>query len=124
MTKDELLLEQAEKAMQEAADGVVEEARRTGGCVVVWENGAVRRISGNQLPPVKTGRIRELRIQELRELSPTQLLNLLDLMPDLTIEELSIIREVLTEKSSSGDAEAGAAMAQMDLLCTREGASE
>jgi hypothetical protein len=53
MTYDELLFEQAEKAMQEAADGVVEEARRTGGCVVVWENGEVRRLSGDQLPPPK-----------------------------------------------------------------------
>jgi hypothetical protein len=53
MTEAELLFQQAEKAMQEAADGVVEEARRTHGVVVVWENGAVRRIPADQLPPAK-----------------------------------------------------------------------
>lgn len=51
MTKTELLFEQAAKAIQEAADGVVEEARRTGGEVVVWENGAIRHIPASQLPP-------------------------------------------------------------------------
>jgi len=53
MTEAELFFEQAEKAMQEAADGVVEEARRTHGVVVVWENGEVRRIPADELPPVK-----------------------------------------------------------------------
>jgi hypothetical protein len=53
VTQAELLFEQAEKAMQEAADGVVEEARRTHGVVVVWENGAVRRIPADQLPPAE-----------------------------------------------------------------------
>jgi hypothetical protein len=48
-----LLFEQAEKAMQEAADGVAEEARRTGGVVVVWENGAIRHLTADQLPPPK-----------------------------------------------------------------------
>jgi hypothetical protein len=51
MTKADLLFEEAERAMQEAADKVVEEARRTHGVVVVWENGAVRRIPADQLPP-------------------------------------------------------------------------
>ena len=51
MTKEELLFEQAEKAMQDAADRVVEEARRTHGEVVVWEDGAVRHIPADQLPP-------------------------------------------------------------------------
>jgi hypothetical protein len=51
--EDRLLFEQAEKAMQEAADGVVEEARRTNGVVVVWENGAVRHIRADELPPPK-----------------------------------------------------------------------
>ena len=47
------LCENAQKAMQEAADGVVEEARRTGGAVVVWENGAIRYLRGDDLPPPK-----------------------------------------------------------------------
>ena len=51
MTKTELLFEQAKKAMQEAADGVAAEARRTGGEVVVWEDGAIRHIPASQLPP-------------------------------------------------------------------------
>jgi thymidine phosphorylase len=50
MTKEQLLFEQAEKAMQAAADGVVEEARRTHGTIVVWENGAVRHIRADELP--------------------------------------------------------------------------
>jgi hypothetical protein len=54
MTETESLFEKAKKAMQEAADGVVEEARRTNGIVVVWENGAVRRIPADQLPPATT----------------------------------------------------------------------
>jgi hypothetical protein len=41
------------KALQEAADGVVDEARRTNSVVVVWENGAVRRIPASELPPAK-----------------------------------------------------------------------
>ncbi len=53
MTEEELLLQQAEKAMQEAADGVAEEARQTHGSVVVWEDGAVRHIPADQLPPPK-----------------------------------------------------------------------
>ncbi len=58
MTKEELLFKQAEEAMQDAADHVVEEARRTGGSVVVWENGAVRHIPASELPPAK-GRNRD-----------------------------------------------------------------
>jgi hypothetical protein len=53
MTEEELLFRQAEQAMQEAADRVVEEARRTHGTVVVWEDGAVRHIPADQLPPTK-----------------------------------------------------------------------
>jgi hypothetical protein len=45
----ELIFQQAERAMQDAADRVVEDARRTDGSVVVWEHGAVRRIPANQL---------------------------------------------------------------------------
>jgi hypothetical protein len=41
----------AEKAMQQAVKGVIEEARRTNGVLVVWENGAVRHISAAELPP-------------------------------------------------------------------------
>ncbi len=54
MSEEELLLQNAEKAMQEAADRAVEEARRTHGAVVVWENGAVRRIPADQLLPRET----------------------------------------------------------------------
>jgi hypothetical protein len=53
MTDAQVLFEQAAKAMQEAADKVVEDARRTHGTVVVWENGAVRHIPADQLPPTK-----------------------------------------------------------------------
>ena len=53
MTEEELLFQQAEKAMQEAADRVVEEARRTNSSVVVWEDGAVRHIPPDQLPPTR-----------------------------------------------------------------------
>jgi hypothetical protein len=55
MTKADLLFEEAERAMQEAADKVVEEARRTHSVVVVWENGAVRRIPADQLPVADAG---------------------------------------------------------------------
>jgi hypothetical protein len=51
MNHDEFLTlcKNAEKALQEAADGVVEEAIRTHGSVIVWENGAVREIFWNEL---------------------------------------------------------------------------
>ena len=39
--KEKPLTRQAEKALQAAANGVVEEARRTHGSIIVWENGAV-----------------------------------------------------------------------------------
>jgi hypothetical protein len=55
--KEEPLGHRAETALREAVEGVVEEARRTHGVVVVWENGAVRRIPSDQLPP--TGRLQE-----------------------------------------------------------------
>jgi hypothetical protein len=51
--EDRVLFEQAERALREAVNGVVDEARRTNGEVVVWENGAVRRIPADQLPPAK-----------------------------------------------------------------------
>ena len=41
------------EAMQAAADGVVEEARRTHGTVVIWEDGAVRHIPADQLPQTR-----------------------------------------------------------------------
>ena len=53
MTDEQRLLDQAEKPMQEAADRVVENARKTDGTVVVWEDGAVRRIPADQLPETK-----------------------------------------------------------------------
>jgi hypothetical protein len=52
--EDRLLFEQAEKAMQDAADKVVEEARRSYGVVVVWENGAVRQIPADELRPLQS----------------------------------------------------------------------
>ncbi len=51
--EEQSLGQQAEKALQEAVKGVVEEARRTNGEVVVWEDGAVRHIPANELPPAK-----------------------------------------------------------------------
>ncbi len=51
MTDEKSLLQQAEKAMQDAVRRVIEEARRTHGTVVVWEQGAVREIPADQLPP-------------------------------------------------------------------------
>ena len=49
--KKKPLSQQAEKALQEAANRVVEEARRTQSTVVVWEQGAVHHIPADQLPP-------------------------------------------------------------------------
>jgi hypothetical protein len=51
MTEEVLIFQQAEQALRDAAEGVVEEARRTNGVVVVWENGAVRHIQAAELPP-------------------------------------------------------------------------
>ena len=47
----ETLSQQAQNALQEAAQKVAEEARRTGGTVVVWQHGAVVEIPADQLPP-------------------------------------------------------------------------
>ena len=44
------LAQQAETALKEAVKKVVEEARRTGGTLVVWKDGAVARIPADQLP--------------------------------------------------------------------------
>jgi hypothetical protein len=49
--KEQSLGQRAETALREAVKEVVEEARRTNGVVVVWEDGAVRRIPADQLPP-------------------------------------------------------------------------
>jgi hypothetical protein len=49
--EDQLFFQLAEKALQEAVDRVVEEARRTHSTLVVWEDGAVREIHADQLPP-------------------------------------------------------------------------
>ena len=51
--EEQSLSQQALTALQEAVDEVVEEARRTHGTVVVWEDGAVRHIPADQLPPTK-----------------------------------------------------------------------
>jgi hypothetical protein len=40
----------AETALKEAVKKVVEEARRRGGTLVVWKDGAVARIPADQLP--------------------------------------------------------------------------
>jgi hypothetical protein len=50
MKSDKELLDQAELAMQDAAERVVEDARRTHGVVVVWEQGTVRQLPPDQLP--------------------------------------------------------------------------
>jgi hypothetical protein len=55
MTEEGLLFKQAEEAMQKAADGVVEEAIRTGGKVVVFENGLLRCVSADKLRPTENG---------------------------------------------------------------------
>lgn len=44
------MMEKAEAALREAARKVHEEARRTGGTVVVWRNGRVEEIPADQLP--------------------------------------------------------------------------
>ena len=51
--KEQSISRQAEKALREAVDEVVEEARRTNGTLAVWEDGAVRQIPADQLPPPK-----------------------------------------------------------------------
>ncbi len=47
------LSELAEKALQEAVEKVIENARRNNHTLVVWEDGAVRHIPPDQLPPPK-----------------------------------------------------------------------
>jgi hypothetical protein len=42
--------QQAETALKEAVKKVVQEARRTGGTLVVWQDGAVAEIPADQLP--------------------------------------------------------------------------
>ena len=42
--------QEVEKALQAAVKGVIDEARRTNGEVVVWEDGAVRHVPANELP--------------------------------------------------------------------------
>ena len=44
------MLQKAEVALREAAHKVHEEARRTGGTVVVWQNNRVEGIPADQLP--------------------------------------------------------------------------
>jgi hypothetical protein len=43
----------AERALQEAVNKVIEEARRTDGTLVVWEDGAVKHIRARDLPPTE-----------------------------------------------------------------------
>ena len=49
--EEDTLSRQAREALQDAADQVAEEARRTGGTVVVWQHGAVVEIPASDLPP-------------------------------------------------------------------------
>ncbi|MGA2618058.1 MAG: hypothetical protein ABSF26_10645 [Thermoguttaceae bacterium] len=49
--EENTLAQQAENALQEAAQKVAAEARRTNGTVVVWQQGAVVEIPADQLPP-------------------------------------------------------------------------
>jgi hypothetical protein len=42
--------EKGDAALRQAARKMVEEARRKGGSVVVWQNGQVREIPADQLP--------------------------------------------------------------------------
>jgi hypothetical protein len=48
--EEQSLGQQAETALKEAVKKVVEEARRTGGTLVVWQNGAVAEVPADQLP--------------------------------------------------------------------------
>jgi hypothetical protein len=48
--EEQSLAQMAETALKEAVKKVVEEARRTGGTLVVWQNGAVAEIPADQLP--------------------------------------------------------------------------
>jgi hypothetical protein len=53
-SEEQSLGQQAEKALQAAVKGVIEEARRTNSEVVVWEDGAVRHVPAGELPPTPT----------------------------------------------------------------------
>lgn len=46
------LPEKAEVALQQAAQKVAEEAKRTGATVIVWQDGQVREVPGSQLVDV------------------------------------------------------------------------
>jgi hypothetical protein len=48
------LSEKADAALRQAARKVVEEAKRKGTCVVVWENGKVREVPAEELPDPAT----------------------------------------------------------------------
>lgn len=52
-SEEQSLTQRAEMALQEAVNKVIEDARRTNGTLVVWEDGAVRHIPADQLPPTK-----------------------------------------------------------------------
>jgi hypothetical protein len=49
--EEESLGRLAEMAMRDAVRRVIEEARQTNGVLVVWENGAVRHLRADELPP-------------------------------------------------------------------------
>jgi len=51
--EEQSLSQKALAALQEAVQGVIEDARRNNRTLVVWENGAVRYITPDQLPPAK-----------------------------------------------------------------------
>jgi hypothetical protein len=50
-----LLGQKAEAALKEAVRKVVEEARRTGATLAVWERGRVVKLRADQLPPPPDG---------------------------------------------------------------------
>ncbi len=52
--ESELFFEQAEKALKQAVDRVIEQARRARSPLVVWEDGAAREIPADQLPIVRS----------------------------------------------------------------------
>ena len=52
--EEQSLAQRAETALKEAVQKVVQEARRTGATVVVWEDGAVVEIPADQLPSPTT----------------------------------------------------------------------
>ncbi len=50
MNDKQSLTQMAETALKEAVKKVVQEGRRTGGTLVVWQDGAVAEIPADQLP--------------------------------------------------------------------------